>query len=126
MSSKSYSHSDRSSFNSADAAAADQSSPTEPKSPQNSELLDAVLRETTGNMTDEEAHELITGWIAKQSAGRGLDLEAVKALVEYLLSRQFRGSALAKNESASVAQVLWDDPDARARLQLLWIKAGKA
>lgn len=122
MPNKPHHQSEHSPFKPDDDPPADSPSP-ELKSTPNSELLDAVLRETAGKMADEEALDLITRWIAEQPKGKVLDFGVVKSLVEHLLHRQFRDSALAKQDATSVAQWLWDDPRARARISLLWGEA---
>jgi hypothetical protein len=120
-----YSQSDRRFCESFEDARVDQPLPAELVEPPSSELLDAVLRETIGNMTDIEAHELITGWIAEHSAGKELHLDVIRSLVHYLLRQRFRGFTFDQTHLTSVARWLWDDPAARARLQLLWGEAGQ-
>lgn len=119
-----YSHSDRPFSESFEDARVDHPLPAELAEPQTSELLDAVLRETIGKITDEEAHELIAGWIAEQPADMELHFDAIRSLVQYLLKRRFRGFAFDQEHLTGVARWLWDDPTARARLELLWNEAG--
>jgi len=120
MANEPYSQSDRPFADSREIGPAEHRSPAESGNPPYSELLDAVLRETINRMTDEEAHELISGWIAEQPAGTELNFDAVRALVQYLLVRRFRGFSFAQEQLTRVARWLWDDPTARARLELLW------
>ncbi len=120
-----YSRSDRPFSSSPETDRADHQVQAERGDPQQSELLDAVLRETIGKMSDEEAHELISSWIAQQPAGKELHFDVVRSLVKHLLGRRFRGLFFPHEQLTRVARWLWDDPAARARLELLWNEAAQ-
>jgi hypothetical protein len=98
----------------------DASAFSEPIEPGTSELLDAVLRETIGRISDDEAHEMITTWLAGQQRGNELSLALVESFVGYLLERRFRGWYLPAAQQRQLALWLWEDPLARSRIERLW------
>ncbi len=96
-----------------------------PENRADSELLDAVLRETVGKMSDQEAHRLISAWISEQPIGQEIGYESVLSLVRYLLGQRFNKLTFPESQVASIARWLWEDPAAKARLERLWREAGR-
>ena len=90
-----------------------------------SELMDAVLRETIGVMTDDEAYIIIQRWFREQGADLHLDRQTCHSLVGYILKERFRGWEIPTTHVSRIADRLWDDPVARERLGVLWDEASK-
>jgi len=101
-------------------ASVDTNEVTERIEPGTSDLLDAVLRETIGRISDDEAHEMITTWLAGQQRGNELSLPLVESFVGYLLERRFRGWYLPAAQQSQLALWLWEDPLARSRIERVW------
>lgn len=83
-------------------------------------LLNAVIRETIGVMSDQESLELVQEWFASQLTPPPLEVGACCTLVEFILGKRFRGWVVPVSHCEAIAERLMSDPYSRERLETLW------